>query len=87
MMNAVRHYWRAALGYWNEERMEVPGECQRLGRTVKWPSGRDGRTVEGIYVACLHVRCLVPIKPRNAGDGRPASTRNIGSEVDRTLLK
>ena len=51
-----------------------PGECQRLGRTVKWPSGRDGRTVEVLYVACLHVRGSVPIKCRNAGDGRPAST-------------
>ena len=58
---------------------DAAGECQRLGRTVKWPSGCDGRTVEGIYVACLHERGYVPIKPRNAGDGRHGEHNNIGS--------
>ena len=58
---------------------DAAGECQRLGRTVKWPSGCDGRTVEGFYVACLHERGYVPIKPRNAGDGRHGEHNNIGS--------
>ena len=58
---------------------DAAGECQRLGRTVKWPSGCGGRTVKGFYVACLHERSYVPIKPRNAGDGRHGEHNNIGS--------
>lgn len=61
-------------------------ECQRLGRTVKWPSGRDGRTVEGLYGLSLLIimafqrqLLIETIKPRNAGDGRPASTTTEGS--------
>ncbi|MEO7483812.1 MAG: hypothetical protein ABIT81_08610 [Ferruginibacter sp.] len=49
------------------------------GADRKTATGCDGRTVEGLYVACVHKRGLVPIMPRNAGDGRTASTRKMGS--------